>query len=372
MAKSGSNASLRPQIWYKELMADVMRDLYFGKAGLMGEGDNNIVIVKNELMKEPGDHVNFGLTYRLSGSGVTGDNELEGNEEEINAYQEDVEIDQIRFGVRLTGKLDEQRNAYDMRKDAKEKLKIQVKEFIERQIFLKLAGVTNTSLVDIDGTVIGTRCAWSNTPDFIPNADENAGYGSRYLCADFASGTTSLATTDFITPQLISRTKTKARLSRPKIQPLDIDGKSYYVMFVHPWQAYDLKQNAQFAQAMREAEVRGKENPIFTGALGIWDGVVLIEHEMVPFLDVTVAGNSFRGTNTGTDCAVDAFRAILCGRQAVGFAQASNPSGWTEKSFDYDNQTGFAVSLIGGIQKLVFNSLEYATVVLDTAATSLV
>lgn len=372
MAKSASNASLRPQIWYKQLMADVMRDLYFVKSGLMGEGDNNIVQLKNDLMKSPGDQVNFGLTARLSGDGVTGDSELEGNEEEINAYAEAVAIDQIRFGVRLTGKLDEQRNAYDMRMDAKDKLKIKMKEFIERQIFLKLGGVTNTSLVDIDGSVIGTRAAWSNTPDYIPDADETAGYGDRYLCADFASGTTSLATTDLLTPQLISRVRTKAKLSSPKIQPLDINGKSYYVMFVHPWQAYDLKQNAQFAQAMREAEVRGKENPIFTGALGIWDGVVLIEHEYVPFLDVTVAGNSFRGVSSGTDCAVDAFRAILCGRQAAGFAQASNPAGWVEKTFDYENQTGFAVSMIGGIQKLVFNSLEYATVVLDTAATSLV
>lgn len=372
MALSASNSSLRPQVWYKDLMADVMRDLYFMKSGLMGTGDNNIVQIKTDLMKEPGNTVNFGLTYRLSGNGVTGDNELEGNEEELNAYQEAVIIDQIRFAVRLTGKMDEKSNAYNMRMDAKEKLKIRMKEFIERQIFLKLGGVTNTTINDVNGTVVGGRAVWSNTPDYIPDATETAGYGSRYLCADFASGTTSLATTDLITPQLISRVKTKAKLATPKIQPLDIDGKSYYVMFIHPWQAYDLKNNATFAQAMREAEVRGKENPIFSGALGIWDGVVLIEHEFVPFLDVSVAGNSFRGAATGTDCAVDAFRAILCGRQAAGFAQASNQNGWIEKSFDYDNQAGFAVSLIGGIQKLMFNSLEYGCVALDTYATPLV
>lgn len=372
MANTGSNSSLRPQIWLSEVMKDVMDNLYFMKKGLMGPGENNVVITKTELTKSKGDRVNFPLTYKLSGEGKDGDDELEGNEEEIEAYAESVNIDQKRFAVRLTGLLDEQKNAYDMRKDAKEKLALRMKEFIERQIFLKLGGVTNTTLVDTNGLSYSAGAAWSNTPDFIPDADEAAGYGNRYLCADFANGTDSLATTDLITPQLISRMKVKAQLARPKIQPLQVDGEDIYIMFVHPWQAYDLKQNAQYAQALRDAEVRGKDNPLFRGTLGMWDGVLLIPHEYVPFLDISVAGNSFRGAATGTDCTADAFRAILVGKCAVGYAQCKNPAGMVEKKFDYDNQTGFAVSLIGGIQKLVFNSLEYGTIVLDTAATSLV
>ena len=141
--------------------------------------------------------------------------------------------------------------------------------------------------------------------------------------------------------------------------------------FLHPWQAYDLKQNAQFAQAMREAEVRGKENPIFTGALGVWDNVILFEHEYVPFLDVSVAGNSFRAAAAGTDCAVDCFRALLCGKQAALFAKCKNGNEWVEKKFDYDNKTGFATGLIGGIDKIMFNSKEYGVIAVDTAATAL-
>jgi N4-gp56 family major capsid protein len=364
--------ALRPEMWQKELYADVMDNLYFTEQGLMGKDENNIVQIKEELKKEKGDTVTFGLTAKLTGNGVSGDSELEGNEEKISAYSQSISIDQKRFAVRLDGKLDEQKNAYDMRVDAKKKLSIRLQEFIERQIFLKLGGVTNTSLNDINGNVVGTDAAWSNTSAYIPDADENTGYGNRYLCANFTAGTTALSSAHKLTPTLISRLKIKAQLASPKIQPLKINGKNYYCLFIHPWQAYDLKYDGTFLQAMREAEVRGKENPIFTGALGIWDGVVIYEHEYVPFLDVSVAGNSFRGSATGTDCAVDAFRAILCGKQALGFAQCKNPSGWVEKTFDYDNQTGFATGLIGGMNKIVFNSKEYATVVCDTAASSLV
>lgn len=365
-----SIVALRPALWEKELFADVIDGLYFKESGLMGEGENNIIQVKTGLVKQPGDTVTVGLTAKLTGAGVSGDEELEGNEEAINAYSDSILIDQKRFGVRLKGKLDEKKNAYNMRMDAKEKLKIRLQEFLERQIFLKLAGVTNTSLVDVNGVAYAADAAWSNTPTYIPDADEAAGTGARYICAD-TDGTDSLASTDKLTPTLISKAKIKAMLANPKIQPLRIDGRDHYVMWIHPWQAYDLKNDPQFAQAMREAEVRGRNNPIFTGALGVWDGVILYEHEYVPFLDISVAGNSFRGTATGTDCTADAFRALLCGRQALAFVKCENENGWVEETFDYKNKVGFATGMIAGIDKVMFNSKEYGVIAVDTAATSL-
>ncbi|MBK8652219.1 MAG: DUF4043 family protein [Elusimicrobia bacterium] len=40
---------------------------------------------------------------------MTGDDELEGNEESMSSYAEVVAIDQIRIAVRLTGRLDNQK-----------------------------------------------------------------------------------------------------------------------------------------------------------------------------------------------------------------------------------------------------------------------
>jgi N4-gp56 family major capsid protein len=375
MANSVSVDALRPEIWAKELYADVMDNLYFTQSGLMGEGSNNIIEVKKDLVKGQGDQITVGLTAKLSGAGVSGDDELEGNEEAINAYSEAVAIGQKRFAVRLTGQLDEKKNAYDMRQDAKEKLSIRMQEFIERQMFLKLGSVSLTTLIDVNGVTYSADATWSNSPNQVPTADSGAGYGNRYLCADYTNGADSLATTDLITPELISRCKVKALLASPKIQPLRINGEAHYVMFIHPWQAYDLKNNATFNQARREAEVRGASNPIFTGALGVWDNVIIKEHEYVPFLDISGGGltpNNYELAATGTDYSADCFRAILCGKQAAVFAQAKNPQGWVEETFDYKNKVGFATGLIGGIQKLQFNSKDYAVVTLDTSATALV
>ncbi len=372
MAKTVSIDALRPQIWEKELYKDVMDNLFFAKSGLMGSGDNVIVQVKDDLMKSKGDTITIPLTANLSGDGITGDSELEGNEEAILAYSDDIAIDQIRNAVRLTGILDEQKNAYNMRTDAKNKLSIWMQEFIERQIFMKLAGVANTTLTDVTGTVVAGRAAWSNTGAQVPAADTAAGFGDRYLCADYTNGADSLATTDLLTPELISRAKVKAQTANPMIQPLKIDGVNHYVMFIHPWQAFDLKNNAVFTQAQREAGVRGSKNSIFTGALGVWDNVILYEHEYIPFLDISAVGNNFTAAGSGTDISADAFRSVLCGKQAIVFAKSKFGKGWVEKTFDYENMTGFATRLIGGIQKITFNSKDYGVIAVDTSATSLV
>jgi len=365
---TGSTAGLKSQGWAKDLHADAIDQLYFNQIGVMGKGDNYIVSIDDELSKVKGEKKTFGISYKLnSGKGTTGDSELEGNEKVLQDYSQDVAIDQIREAVRLKGSLEEQKTAYDMRMNAKSQLATWKAEMIERQIFFKLGGVNNTSLTDVNGVAVAELCAWSNAPAQVPAADTAAGTGDRYLCAD-SSGADSLASTDIITPQLISRAKKKAMLASPRIQPLKVNGKNYFVMFVHPNQAYDLYYNATFAQARREAEVRGKENPIFTGALGVWDGVVIHEHEYVPYLDISVAGHNFNSATVGTDFSADCYRALLCGRQAVCYADCKNPKGWVEETFDYSNKVGFATGLIGGIQKTAFNSLDYAVIAVDTAS----
>lgn len=361
-----SNSDLRRRLWAKELMSDVMRDV---KATMRfaGEDENNVIQIQRDLEKESGESVTFGLVTRLAGDGVTGDDELEGNEEKQNSYAEQVAIDQIRHAVRLKGKLDQKKSVYDQIKPAKANLRIWMKEFLCRQAMNKLGGVTNTALTDVNGVVTGRRATWSNTPDYIPDADELAGVGARYLCAD-ASGTTSLEATDKMTLDFVTKLATKARLTNPKIQPLEDDMGAYYVLFLHPLQARDIKLSSDWKSAVQNARERAETNPLFRGAMGFWDNVLLVENEFVPWLDVSVAGNSFRGAAMGTDCAVDCARALLCGRQAVLMASASNPDALTLEKFDYGNKDGVAISFIGGVQKTVYDSKEFGVIAGDTAA----
>lgn len=362
-----SIAALRPELWQKELYQDVMAELYFMRNGLMGKDANNIIQIKDDLKKSNGDTVTFGLTTKLGGSGVSGDGELEGNEEAISSYSQSVMIDQIRNSVRLTGKLDEQMAAYDMRMDAKAKLATWAREMLERQIFMKLGGVTTTTLTGYDSVVYSGLATWSNSANIVPVADEAAGSGSRYVCA-CATGIDAIAATDVLTPAMISKARHKAVLSSPRMRPLRVEGKDYFVMFIHPSQAYDLKNAASgvWAQAQREAQIRGDKNPLFTGALGIWDGVVIYEHDYVPTAAATAAFSV-----GGTACNARVYRALLCGQQAGVYAQTQDSFKMVEKLFDYDNKVGYATGIIGGVQKTAFNNLDYAVITVDTGATAL-
>jgi N4-gp56 family major capsid protein len=155
------------------------------------------------------------------------------------------------------------------------------------------------------------------------------------------------------------------------VVPLRIEGRNHYVLFVHPWQANDLKSHPTYEAAQQYANVRGDKNPIFTGALGVWDGVIVHEHEYVPFLDVSAeAGTAnFAGDSDGLQAAVDITRAVLCGRQAMAWAKAKYDKGWVEKSFDYDDKDGISTGILCGFQNVSFNSKLYGEIILDTYAT---
>lgn len=367
MANTVSIDALRQELWRKEVFADRMDKLFFHNKQLMGEGDNVVVQVMNNLKKDQGDTVTFGLVGKITDAPVTGDNELEGNEIALNSYSESVAIDQFRFGVRTTGRLDDQKSIIDFRKQGREKIAMAQAEFIENQIFMKLGGVSTTTLTRVDGTTYSANATWSNTATAVPAADEAAGTGERYVCAD-ASGLDSIAATDIFTADLITKAKIKAQLAGPRIAPLRIDGQDFYVCFLHPWQVYDLRHGSSsiWDQAQRDAQTRGNSNPIFSGSLGIYNGVILHEHEYVP----TVAASAAFGSG-GTAAGARAFRALLCGRQAAVMAEGSKSNIMDEETFDYGNKNGVAVNFIGGIQKPTFNSEDYGVVAIDTGATDL-
>ncbi len=191
--------------------------------------------------------------------------------------------------------------------------------------------------------------------------------GNRYICAE-TTGTDALAAADTMTLDLVTAAATKAQLANPKIQKIQSGGDSFYVMYLHPLCARDIRKSSDWKSAQQYARERGDKNPVFRGALGYWSNVLLLENEFVPWLNTAVAGNSFRGAAVGTDCAVNCARNLLVGQSAVLMAEASNPDALVVETFDYKNKDGVAANFIGGIQKAMFNSLEYGVIAVDAAA----
>ena len=124
------------------------------------------------------------------------------------------------------------------------------------------------------------------------------------------------------------------------VQPIRIDGRETYVMVIDPYQARDLRRDPKWLEAQQHANVRGEKNPIFSGAMGVYEGVVIHECLRVP------------RTETGSGGA-PVGHALFLGAQACIMAEGEAPR-WDEKNFDYENQYGVAISRMFGLKKAQF------------------
>jgi len=298
--------------WAKQAWVELPKLIYWNK--FMSKGLNTVIQVKDDLEGQPGDKITFSFVRKLQTSGVSGDADLETNEEAMVTYQDDVTIDQKRQAIRLKGRMSERRTAYSQRSVAKELLTTWLAETIDSDIFAAVDTSPSTSV-----------------------------YGGS------ASSVATIAVGDYLTTALITKAKTKAKKATPKLWPVKVGTKDYYILIIHPDQEHDLKvHDASWAQAQREAQQRGDENPIFQGSIGVWDGVIVHCHE-----DIAVATNFGSGTN------LPGAYGIFVGRQAGAFAWGERPR-WVEKEFDYGNKVGFAIGAIFGVTKAVFNSIDHA------------
>ncbi len=146
-------------------------------------------------------------------------------------------------------------------------------------------------------------------------------------------------------------------MTQTPLRPIKINGKNYFVLLVHPDVMGDLKNDATFAQARREALDRGKDNPIFQGSEAIWDGVVIHEHVNGPIYN-----------NWGSGANVSGAKCVLMGAQALIWAWGKRPEVVAEE-FDYKEEHGYAWAITAKVNKPSFNSKDYGSVAVFVART---
>lgn len=322
---TGNN--LTQKLWEEDLFRDTEKESYFMPR--FAGGSDKIIHVNTKLEKKQGDTVTFGIRMRLSGNGVTSNQTLEGNEEKLTTHDFSVSLEEYAHAVRDAGPLDRQRPIYDMDAESRDALKVWGAEKIDSLIFTALAA--------------------SPTKTF---------YGGS------ATTDNTLTANDKLTPAIISKVRawaktggatTSGRAQTP-IRPVRVDGREYFVLLVHPYVMYDLKRDSEFAQALREAEVRGPSNPLFHGAAAIWDNVVVHEHENITWT-----------TNSG---AVNFSKCLFMGAQAGVWAWGTRPK-TVAAEFDYGREHGFSYQMIAKAGKPVFNSKDYAVVGVNVANTNI-
>ena len=306
-------ASLVPKVWAKKVWHEGVKDSYFDKFTAMD--GSNVVHQNKDLENVKGDSVVFGLMMNLSGSGVEGNRaKLSGAEDSLNIYDFTVQTQLVRNAVSRF-EADDQKTQYDMLKEIKVVLKQWLSDWLDNKLINKLS--------------------------YNPSNGE-------VLYASAAGTQSSITANDKLTTTIISRAKRKALMHAPKVQPIKVDGMDKYIMLVHPWAARDLKDDPKWLAAQQNANIRGSKNPIFTGALGEYDGVILYEYERVLSSNI--------GASSANVC-----QNLLLGKQAACFAVA-RPAKHIEQTDDYGNIAGNGIAFYGAVEKTKFNGLDYGII----------
>lgn len=337
MAKTAfatSNA-LTKKAWEEKLFRDIRKEAYFST--FEGESKESLIQVKRKLEKDQGDKITFGIRMRLSGGGVTSGQQLEGNEEALTTHDYSVSLEEYAHAVRDKGPLDRQRAMFSIDTESVDAIKTWGAEKIDQLYFDALDA--SPSKVFYKTTAAGMT---SST------------YATAKAALVTAESKLTLAFVSFLKTWAITG---GGRTYFP-LRPVKVAGKKYIILLCHPDVLYDLRNNdSNFAQAMREAERRGPENPLFRHATAIWDGVVIHEHECCSI-----------GTDGG-GASVPYGLCHLMGAQSLVMAWGKRPS-VVAKEFDYGREHGYAIDFILKAGKPVFDSKEYGTVALIVSRTN--
>lgn len=344
--------------WSANLAVDTRKKSYF-EGRFIGTDDNSVIQRKTELESDAGDTISFDLCVQMRGRPTYGDKRLEGKEESLKFYTDQVTIDQVRHAASAGGKMSRKRTAHDMRSVARARLGDYFARFHDELFFMYLSGARGIN------------------EDFIETTDFTGFAGNSFTAPDSdhllfggaATSVASLAATDTMSRAAIEKANTLASMMQARnpqtanMVPVSVGANTAYVLLMNPYQEYDLRNSdtggwIDIQKAAAAAE--GRNNPIFTGGLGMVGNTILHSHR-----------NAIRFNNYGAGGNVSAARALFLGRQAAVVAYGTNNGlryDWKETTKDYENEPTVASGFIGGIKKTTFNGKDFGVIAVDTAA----
>lgn len=343
----------------------------------LGSGADAMVQRVSELRKsEKGARAVITLVPDSEGDGIAGDRTLKGNEEALTSQDQVIRIDQLRNAHKKEGRMADQKSIVNFRKEARDNLAYWLADRIDQAAFLTLSGVAYTK------HNTGEDRVGSDLPFLEFAADVTAPTAYRHLrWDDNGSGSTSwdgslvenASTADVVAqdlPSLRMLYELKAYAQNNYVKPIRGQaGMEFYHVFMTPTGIAKLKRDPDFMSAWREAMPRSPNNPIFKGTDTIWlDGLAIHSYRHVYNTRNATSGVDKWGS--GAD--VDGQRVLMCGAQALGYADIGNPF-WVEEVDDYENQLGISVGKIFGFKKPVFynpstkTDEDFGVIVCDTA-----
>ena len=347
------------------LAIDVPRKGYWTRK-FMGKGEvpTRPIWQLTDLESQAGEQITYDLSMQLNMQPVEGDRELFGREEALQFFTDNVYIDQMRGGADAGGRMTRKRTLHDLRKIAKARETDWWGRVFDELFFMYLSGARGANTDFVYPT---TYTGFANNSFTDPDSNHIV-YGG------VATASTDVVVTDKMTTLPIDKAVAYAKMMGgggpaiteiPQMQKCEVDGEEMFLCVMNPYQAFDLRRNtasndwADIQKAIATAV--GRDTPFLKGGLGMWNGVVLHEHQ-----------NVITFSTYGTGSNVNAARALFCGLQAavVAFGSPGNELrfGWYEDERDNGNRLVITTHTICGIKKVTFNGNDFGVMAIDTAA----
>ncbi len=345
---------LSVKVWARKAFNDAVKGTLFGK--LAGKSDRAVVQVKDEV-KQEGDRIRFGLRLLPTGDGVQDDETLEGNEEGLDFRYFDINLGEKRHAFKVDLNLSAQRSMFDVRQEAKDAVDEWLEDYIDTTFFEYLTGFTSVATKPF-GKYHKSGYLGGNAL-LPPSAD-------RIVYAGAGTAHNTLLATDTMSLTVIDKCIEKVKLVSPTMRKASFDGKSQWVLIMHPYQVTDLRQNTSAGQWLdiSKAATMGGEKGIFEGeVLGVYRETLLIESTRIGLFTDGGAGGNISGA-----------RALFLGAQAGVTAHGRDTDQWgkmkaVERTFDYGKRYGIGITLVWGIAKSRFNNQsDFGCMVVETAA----
>jgi len=358
-----ANALTRKR-WSDTMFKYMLQNMQLTK--LMGqEGGATAIVVKNDLLSQPGDQVTFQLDMPLTGAGGYDDSDIESNEEAMSFYNFPLVIHERSHGVRSAGKMTDQRTGFKILERGGTALGRWTAEQVENDLLYALSGVGN------QGDYVGEGSTSILTVNEKAPHANRIWYGGQ-TAAGVVESVAADANIDSLTDNLfgsyvISTIKRKMQMAQPKFKPIRFQGgRGFYVCLAHPYQIKALMAETRWPTIVQNAYDRGRNNwlfgkdgqeyeSMFDGLVGIWDDVLIYEYDRILS---RVAGEVFHDSGDTCHANVVDGTARVC--RAIFMGAEAAVMGWGQKwqrhtkDFDYDRKPGVATDGLYGVSRTVW------------------
>lgn len=338
--------------WASLMAVAINKASYFAKK-FVGEGkDSRLPIQRiDDLSSGAGDEVTVDLLMPMNMEPVIGDETLDGKEAPLKYFTDRLRIDQVRGGVDLGSRMTKKRTLRNIRQDAKRVNVDWWKRLMDELYFIYLSGSRGT----------GGGFIWSANNPFFQVNPLTAPDAMHQMYGGVATSKASLTATDTFKLRLIDKAVAKAETmggdgsDELSMIPVMIDGDDHYISLMHTFQFDALKQDTTTGSWLdiqkAAAAAEGRNNPIFKGAEGMYNNVILHKHR-----------NVIRFNDYGAGANLPAARALFLGSQAAFVAYGDNETGttynWTEETKDHMNSVAIGTHAIMGVKKATYKSKD--------------